>query len=190
MALDRRRTIETFGDVAIDVTREGGGPVIVLLPSKARDSLDFDAAAEGLAERGFRVIRPQPRGALGSRGPLTGLKLHNLARDVAEVIRAEGGEPAIVVGHAFGNWVARTLAVMHPELVRGIVLAAAAARSVPAEITATVAAAANTGLDREKRLAALRLGFFAPGNDPSVARRLARRRQPLPDGRDRGDTAH
>lgn len=40
------------------------------------------------------------------RGPLSGISLHDLARDIAEVIAALGGGRAVVVGHAYGNWVA------------------------------------------------------------------------------------
>ena len=46
--------------------------------------------------------------------------LHDLANDIAAVIRNAGnGGPAVIVGHAFGSWVARMTAVDHPELVRG-----------------------------------------------------------------------
>jgi pimeloyl-ACP methyl ester carboxylesterase len=58
----RTRQIIRYDSVAIDVIIEGQGPAILLLPSLARDSEDYDAVAEGLAEAGFRVLRPQPRG--------------------------------------------------------------------------------------------------------------------------------
>ena len=167
MPSGRTRSKVRHGAVTIDVIREGAGPLVVLLPSKARDSLDFDEVAAGLARRGMRVLRPQPRGAFESVGPLEGIRLHDLAADAAQVIAEDGAGPAIVVGHAFGNWVARMLAVTHPALVRGVVLAAAAARRVSPEIAATVAIASDMNGDRNGRLAALRLGFFAPGNDPT-----------------------
>ena len=164
----RSREVVSYGDVDLDVTVEGRGPAIVLLPSLARDSEDYDAVAEGLASAGYRVLRPQPRGILGSRGPMDGITLHDLARDIAEVIKAHGGGRAVVVGHAYGNWVARMTATDYPELVRGVVIAAAAAKSFPAELSAAVTHAGDLALSDEQRLAALRLGFFAPGNDPSV----------------------
>jgi pimeloyl-ACP methyl ester carboxylesterase len=164
----RSREVVSYGDVALEVTVEGRGPAIVLLPSLARDSEDYDAVAEGLASAGYRVLRPQPRGILGSRGPMDGITLHDLARDIAEVIKAHGGGRAVVVGHAYGNWVARMTATDYPELVRGVVIAAAAAKSFPAELSAAVTHAGDLALSDEQRLAALRLGFFAPGNDPSV----------------------
>ena len=58
----RRARFVRYDDVTIDVIVEGHGPAIVLLPSLARDSEDYDEVAEGLAAAGFRVLRPQPRG--------------------------------------------------------------------------------------------------------------------------------
>ena len=101
----------------------------MLLPSSSRDSEDFDAIAEQFADAGYRVLRPQPRGMCGSTGPMTGLTLHDYARDVATVIERLGAAPAFVLGHAFGQWIGRCVAADHPHLVRGVILAAAAAKS-------------------------------------------------------------
>jgi pimeloyl-ACP methyl ester carboxylesterase len=114
----RTRQIIRYDSVATDVIIEGQGPAILLLPSLARDSEDYDAVAEGLAEAGFRVLRPQPRGIGASTGAMTGISLHDFANDIAEVITAIGNGRAVIVGHAYGNWVARMTAVDHPALVR------------------------------------------------------------------------
>lgn len=161
------RTMVSYGDVTIDVIVEGEGPAVVLLPSLARDSEDYDAVAAGLAAAGFRVLRPQPRGIGKSRGPMTGITLHDLARDVAETVKALGKGRAVIVGHAFGNWVARMTAVDHPELVRGVVIAAAAAKHYDPKLSVAVTQAGNLALPDEQRLAALRYAFFAPGSDPA-----------------------
>ena len=161
----RTRILLSRGDVTIDLVAEGRGRPIVLIPSKARDSLDFDEVADGLAGSGFRVLRPQPRGALGSAGPSDGVRLQNLAGDIAHVIEQERSGPAIVVGHAFGNWVARVLAQEHPRLVAGVVLAAAAAASYPAEQRADVRTCSDPMLPGSQRLAALERSFFASGHD-------------------------
>lgn len=163
----RTREVVRSGDVLIDLLHEGEGPLIVLLPSRGRDSEDFNDLAAGLAEKGFRVLRPQPRGALLSVGPTAGIRMQDLARDVAQVIARENAGPAIVAGHAFGNWVARMVATDHPHLVRGVVLLAAAAKAYPPELHAVVAAAGNRRLPAEERLAALRHGFFTANADAS-----------------------
>jgi pimeloyl-ACP methyl ester carboxylesterase len=167
----RRQEMVTDGTVAIatviDEPAAGGGVPLVLLPSSSRDSLDFDDIAEMFASVGYRVLRPQPRGMAGSTGPMTGLTLHDFANDVALVIRRLGGGSAFVLGHAFGQWIGRCTAADHPDLVRGTIMAAAAAKVPPSHLRDELAKCVDTGLPDAVRLAALRVAFFAPGHDPS-----------------------
>ncbi len=156
----RAREVLRSGDVQIDLIHEGIGPLIVMLPSRGRDSEDFNEVAAGLADAGFRVLRPQPRGALLSTGPGVGIRMQDLARDIAHVIERERAGRAIIAGHAFGNWVARMVATDHPDLVRGVVLMAAAAKHYPTELHAVVQAAGNLNLPSDVRLSALQKGFF------------------------------
>jgi pimeloyl-ACP methyl ester carboxylesterase len=164
----RSREIVRYDNVEIDLIAEGRGPLIVMLPSRGRDSEDFDDVASRLAQAGYRVLRPQPRGAGKSTGPLEGIRMQDLARDVAHVIAREEAGPAVIAGHAYGNWVARMTATDHPALVRGVVLMAAAAKAYPEELRAVVQQAGDTSLPDEQRLAALRKGFFLPTHDSSV----------------------
>jgi len=168
IAQDRTRALVKYDNVEIDTIAEGKGPVIVLLPSRGRDSEDYDAVAAGLAKEGFRVLRPQPRGMHASKGPLANITLHDLARDVATVIARENAGPAVIVGHAYGNWVARMTAVDHPGLVRGVVLAAAAAKKFPPRLSQLVSKSADPAVPEAERLAAMREIFFASGNDPKI----------------------
>jgi pimeloyl-ACP methyl ester carboxylesterase len=168
------RDIVAYDDVRIEVIAEGSGPLVVLLPSRGRAAEDFDEVAAGIAKAGFRVLRPQPRGAGRSTGQMKGLSLHDFARDVATVIRHDGGGPAVIIGHAFGNWVARMTAVDHAQLVRGVVIVAAAAKAYPAgfegakALSEAVRKSGNPALPDAERLNFLRIAFFAPGSDASV----------------------
>jgi pimeloyl-ACP methyl ester carboxylesterase len=123
--------------------------------------------AERLTRAGFRVLRPQPRGIGHSRGPMTGIDLHDYAADVAAVIEQDGGGAALVAGHAFGNRVARMLATDRPELVRAVCLIAANVGHAPSPpvVRQAIKASANPALPDAERLAALQFAFFAPGND-------------------------
>jgi pimeloyl-ACP methyl ester carboxylesterase len=155
------------------VIAEGAGPLVVLLPSRGRDSEDYGEVASGIAKAGYRVLRPQPRGTGASTGPMKGLTLHDFARDVTAVIAHAGGGPAVVAGHAFGNWVARMTAADHPRLVRGVAILAAAAKSYPGfagakRLAEAVKKAGDPALPDAERLAHLRAAFFAPGHDASV----------------------
>ncbi|MDV7241452.1 MULTISPECIES: alpha/beta hydrolase [Rhodococcus] len=154
-------------DAVIEVVVEGNGPSVILLPSLGRESYDYDDVAEGLAQNGHRVSRPQPRGIGRSEGPLDNITLHDLAADVAAVIEAQDNGAAVVVGHAFGHYVARMLAADRPELVRGVVVAAGGARHYPAELTTLAVRCADSSLPESERLRHLQTGFFAPGNDPA-----------------------
>ncbi len=173
-----RQVTVDHGDAHIVVLDQGSGPVIVILPSLGRGAADYDQVAAYLAADGFRVLRPQPRGIGGSTGPLTGLTLHDYAGDVAAVIAQEApGSKVVVVGHAFGNFVARMLATDHPDLVRGVVLAAASAGKVPPgttekpispEVREAIDKSGDLSLPDAQRLVYLQRAFFAPGHDPSV----------------------
>jgi pimeloyl-ACP methyl ester carboxylesterase len=163
-----KRDVVKYDNVEIEVIVDGDGPAVVLLPSLARDSEDYDAVASGLAAAGYRVLRPQPRGVGRSKGPMIKVTLHDFARDVAEVVKQLGAGRAVVLGHAYGNWVARITAVDYPQLVRGVVIAAAAAKQYAPELTVAVTKAGDLTLPDAERLAALRYAFFAPGHDASV----------------------
>jgi pimeloyl-ACP methyl ester carboxylesterase len=168
LAQERTRSLVKYDNVELDVIAEGRGPVIVLLPSRGRDSEDYDEVAAGLAKAGFRVLRPQPRGMHASKGPLKDITLHDLARDVATVIERENAGPAVIVGHAYGNWVARMTAVDHPKLVRGVVLAAAASMKFPPRLSVLVSKSADMTVPEAERLAAMQEIFFASDSDPKI----------------------
>jgi len=151
--------------VTIEVIAEGKGPLIVLLPSLGRDSEEFDPVAARIAAAGFRVLRPQPRGYGRSAGPMQNLTLHDLAKDLAAVIRHENAGPAILAGHAFGHFVAKMTAVDSPELVRAVILIGAAQKNPDPEVQKSVAIATDPTQPEAERLKHLKLVFFAAGND-------------------------
>jgi pimeloyl-ACP methyl ester carboxylesterase len=141
--------------------------MMVFLPSIGRGNHEFIDLACGLARHGLRVLLPEPRGFEGSTGPTRDITLYDLAEDVGAVIRQEGGGPAIVLGHAFGNWVARLLATASPELVRSVGLIAAASGELPKSLILDVELSADVLKPEDRRLEALRRAFFAHGNDPN-----------------------
>src|SRR5690348_13610141 len=143
---ERTREVIRRDNVTVDVIEEGRGPLLVLLPSLGRDSEEFDPVAEHLAAAGFRVLRPQPRGYGHSSGPMTGITLHDYARDVAAVIEHENSGPAILAGHAFGHFVAKMTAVDFPKLVRGVILIGAAQKTPDPEVQKSVAIATDPTL--------------------------------------------
>lgn len=161
------RSVRT-SEARISYRAQGSGQLVLILASTGRGTEEFGPLAECLVERGFRVLRAEPRGVGASTGPIDGVSFHDFAGDFAAVIRAEGGGPAIVVGHAYGNLVARTIAADHPDLARGVVLVAAGAVNWPKELSEAITMINDPASTREQRLQGLRFAFFAEGSDPTA----------------------
>jgi len=123
--------IAVNGEAKLRVFIEGNGAAFVLLPGQGRGPRDLETLAKHLVSEGYRVIRPEPRGFGKSIGPIEGATLRDNAADVAASIEATSAAPAVVVGFAYGNRVARMLATERPELVRGVVLIAAGGKFQP-----------------------------------------------------------
>jgi pimeloyl-ACP methyl ester carboxylesterase len=156
----------TTGDTQIDVRSMGTGDVLVLLPGLGRPSSDLDPFAARLVGAGYRVVLPQPRGIGASTGPLEHLTLHDLARDIAAVIETVGQAPAVVIGHAFGNRVARCLSADRADLVRLVVLLSSSGKVPPTEdIAEAIRLAQAVDTSPDLRANAVRNAWFAPGSD-------------------------
>ncbi len=149
----------------------GVGPSIVMLASLGRPGTDFDEVATKLAQAGYRVTLPEPRGIGGSEGPMEGLTLHDLAEDVAHVIEHVAGAPVALAGHAFGNRLARTTAADYPTLVSKVMLLACGGLiEMPEKAREALIGCFDASLSPEAHLECVRYGFFAKGNDPEVWR--------------------
>ena len=148
------------------------GSTVVMLASLGRPGSDFDDLAERLALKGYRVILPEPRGIGGSEGPMRGLSLHDLAADVAYVVETQAAStPIALLGHAFGNRLARTTAADYPALFsRVILLACGGLIEMPEESRKALIGCFDESLSPEEHIECVRKGFFADGNDPEVWR--------------------
>ncbi len=61
-----------------------------------------------------------------------------------------------------------TTRLITPQLVRGVVIAAAASKTYPPELSVAVTKSGDMSLPKEERLKYLRGTFFAPGNDLAI----------------------
>jgi pimeloyl-ACP methyl ester carboxylesterase len=155
------------GDTRVRVRSAGSGEAVVLLPGMGRPASDLDPFAELLIQAGYRVLQPDPRG-VGSEGTLQGLTLHDLAADVAAVIEREGGR-AVVIGHGFGNRVARMVAADRPDLVRAVVLLGCSGLVQPTpEVAEAIRLAQAEDTDPVTRERAAQQAWFGPGRDVSI----------------------
>ena len=73
----------------------------------------------------IRVIAVSMRGHVDAPKPEGGYLIEDLAGDVVGLMDELELAQAVVVGHSMGSWVARQIAIQHPERVLGLVLAGA-----------------------------------------------------------------
>lgn len=99
----------------------GGDGTFVLLHSLALDGRVWQRVAPVLAERS-EVITLDLRGH-GKSPNSTDYTVEQMADDVAETTGRLGVADGVVVGLSMGGCVAQAVAVRHPELVSGLVLA-------------------------------------------------------------------
>ncbi len=150
----------TFSAPQLRVAIEGHGPPVVLSHALGLDLHLWDALAARLA-RSHTVLRYDHRGHGESATPPGPYTLEQLTDDAARVIREWGRGPVAFVGLSMGGMVGQGLAIRHPELVRGVVLANTTAR-YPAAAAPTWAA----------RIEAVEQGGMAAVADAVVERYL------------------
>jgi pimeloyl-ACP methyl ester carboxylesterase len=166
---DKRTKVIDTGDAQIEVVLRGKkGPLIVMYPGNGRGAEDFDHLAGALYEAGWRSAAIHPRGAAGSQGPLESITLHSYTGDIAAVVKALDGAPAAVLGHAFGNRVARCFASDYPEMVRCLVLLAAGGKLPMALEVKEAIGKLRKGLSTDEIRAAFKIAYFAKDSNPDA----------------------
>jgi pimeloyl-ACP methyl ester carboxylesterase len=157
-----------FGDVVVETVIRGSGETIVLIPGRGLSADSFTELARALDKAGYRTVAINPRGIEGSTGPLEKLTLKHYAGDVAAVIQALGLSGVHVLGHAYGNRVARTLAVERPDLVQTVILLAAGGRVGPRpEAVKASEKLESPDATKAERIEATRVVYFGPKSDPT-----------------------
>jgi pimeloyl-ACP methyl ester carboxylesterase len=116
-----------------------------------------------LHEAGYQTIGVQPRGIDGSTLPELGISLHTLSDDVVAVLDTEGiTEPVHILGHAYGNRIARTFATDYPERTASLVLlAAGGVEPTPPETGKAISQALFGIGSSASRKEAVHFAFFA-----------------------------
>ena len=150
----------TFSAPQIHVTVQGDGPPVVLSHALGLDVHMWDELAARLAKTNS-VLRYEHRGHGSSAVPPGPYTLDQLVDDAARVICEWGRGPVAWIGLSMGGMVGQGLAILHPELLRGAVLANTTGR-YPDAAAATWAA----------RIAAVEQGGMAAVADAVVERYL------------------
>lgn len=132
----------------------GAGPPLLLVHGFAGAASNFAVLAPLLARR-HRVLVPELPGHGGSSPLPAAPNLAAYADRVAAVAAHEAIGSAAVLGHSMGGVVALRLAVRRPDLVRALVLAAAAGISTASRV-AGIFLATTSLLKPGRRIAAFR----------------------------------
>lgn len=144
------------------------GIPVALLASYARSISDFNELVAQLNSAGYRTIAMQPRGIDGSSLPDLNTTYHDYARDLLAVVEAEGiNKPVLIIGHAYGNRIARTFARNYPERVQGLMLLSAGGEEpTPPDVSTAIVKSLFGIFPQSTREQSVQFAFFAKGNTP------------------------
>jgi len=114
------------GDVKIHYVVEGKGPLVVMIHGFPDYWATWKPLMATLSAAGYRTAALDNRGYNLSDKPQgeAAYAMPNLIGDVAAVIKAEGQQNAIVVGHDWGAAIAWQVAMNRPDLVNKLIIMA------------------------------------------------------------------
>lgn len=149
---------------------------VLLLPSLGRGVEDFtnhfgSTLTSELVKAGYRVVLMQPRGVGRSTNsaPPKSVTMKMLANDINSVTNKLNIERFHLVGHAFGNRLARTYTRLHPSKVISLSLLAAGGNFTMSEMQRQCLRDSITlSHPIPVRLSALKCAFFASNQAPNI----------------------
>lgn len=137
---------------------------VCFLASLGRPASDFDELAEAVQRAGYRPVALDPREAVPEDTTLA-----DLADDVLARMSATGEDEFHVVGHAFGNRLARMVTARSGSRVASLTLLAAGGLvEMAPEVAHSFVNCFSLEMGTAAHLDAVARAFFAPGNDAAV----------------------
>lgn len=109
--------------IRLAVHEAGDGPAVILLHGFPELAFSWRHQLPALAAAGYRAIAPDQRGYGGSDIPprVEDYTVQTLIADIEGLMSALSTGPALFVGHDWGALVLWTMALLRPELMRGLV---------------------------------------------------------------------
>ncbi|HEX4427906.1 MAG TPA: alpha/beta hydrolase [Frankiaceae bacterium] len=118
------RDVSTNG-TRLHIAECGSGPLVLLVHGFPEFWWSWRHQLTALADAGFHAVACDLRGYGASDKPPRGYDIFTLASDLAGLIRALGERQAVVVGQDCGGFLAWATAVLHPDVVRRLVVVGA-----------------------------------------------------------------
>jgi len=166
--LRQDRIVEVNG-VTLECAVYGSGDPVVLLANAGCSVGYLDDLARTFVASRFQAICINMRGVGRSCGSLDDATLHDLAADVAGAIDVLGCGPAHLIGHAFGNRIARCLAADCPSSVRKVVVLAAGGLIAPSPpLGAAFRKASEVKMNGSDCVMKLGVRWLSPASDPRI----------------------
>jgi pimeloyl-ACP methyl ester carboxylesterase len=121
----------TVNGLSFSYIEQGTGPTVILVHGSVSDYREWSMQMEPLGKQ-YRVFAYSRRYHWPNLPPGkdADASVERQTEDLAAIIKAKGLAPAHIIGHSFGGAVAVNLTLLHPELVRTLVLAEPAVSSV------------------------------------------------------------
>ncbi len=136
--------------------------LVVFLPSAGREASDFIELSKVIESNGHSVESIDFPSLKRNKAPKN---LEEYAKIFSPSILA-GDEKVILVGHAYGNRVARQIATLQPNRVNSVILLAAGGQVPPdPEADAALKRVFNPLKPYHSRMKDVRTAFFAEGNE-------------------------
>ncbi|HSB53888.1 MAG TPA: alpha/beta hydrolase [Gemmatimonadales bacterium] len=122
-SLSRRIAVAPAESLQVTSLGPTGGASVVIIPGLISPAYAFRKVMPPLAEAGVRSVVVEPLGVGRSGRPGDADYSHSAqARRVAAIMDSLGIRHAVVMGHATGTAVALRLALLRPDLVKGLML--------------------------------------------------------------------
>ena len=181
-AIGELKTIDT-SEGLLTYRKSGNGPCIILFPNAGREASDFNELNKVLNTKGYQTLSIQP-GGINKSGNGLSATFYSAAFTIhaAGARDCERDQPRVLIGHAYGNRIARYNAMESSQLdgfdvsfldrptenanINAIILLAAGDQVPPeSEANAALKRVFNSLKSHNSRMADVRTAFFADGNE-------------------------
>ncbi|HKY56016.1 MAG TPA: alpha/beta hydrolase [Anaerolineales bacterium] len=123
MAEVNHRFIQTNG-IRMHIAEQGEGPLVILCHGFPELWYSWRHQLPALAEVGYHAVAPDQRG-YGQTDQPESIDIYNilqLTADIVGLVQALGEEQAVIAGHDWGAHVARSCALLRPDMFRAVAL--------------------------------------------------------------------
>lgn len=116
------RIVQTNG-IRLAVYEAGHGPLVILLHGFPELAFSWRHQLPALAAAGYRAVAPDLRGYGGSDKPaaVEAYRQEVIFDDIAGLLASLGESRAIFIAHDWGALIAWQMALLRPELMRGLI---------------------------------------------------------------------